>query len=84
MTDQKTEARDNDAPIIMQPDLRGLPDGTILLELGLVTNAADLAARKISATWCGKLQPEQAAELGRNLIAAAELMRHHLSGAPAH
>jgi len=84
MTDQNDDLRDKDAPIIMQPDLRGLPDGTILLELGLVTSDADLAAEKISTTWRGKLQPGQAEELGRNLIAAAEMMRRHLSGESSH
>ena len=84
MTDQDNETQDDDAPIIMQPTLRGRPDGTILLELGLVTSDADLAAETISTTWRGKLQPGQAEELGRNLIAAAEMMRRHLSGESSH
>ena len=79
MTDETDRT---DAPMIMQADVIGR-DGLIELRVAVVTEQ-DLSARTISATWHGLLLPEQAEELGKNLMAAAARLRRARSGEPPH
>jgi hypothetical protein len=77
---QEDATHDAPAPIIATTALKGLDNGEIVLELGLVMTAEDLAARKISALFRGALLTEQAEQLAQDLLKAVALQR----GQPPH